>query len=74
MKKVYFITRFDLDGTYSMEELNQLDDDKYKKYVEKNGYSNDFEGFSRDVLSGMIRINHDELFDNSTDSWSYRII
>lgn len=74
MKKVYFITSFDLDGSITMAQLNQLSDDKYKEYVEKHGYVNTLEGFANDVFSGRVRINQPELYDTSSDSWSKRII
>lgn len=57
MKKIYFITSFDLDRSITMIQLNQLSDDEYKKYVKKHGYVNTLEGFANDVFSGKITIN-----------------
>lgn len=72
MKKIYFITLLDLDNKYKyLSELEVLDDEDYKNYVEKYGQVFTFEEFVLATLRGDIQIPIDD--NERSESISYRI-
>lgn len=73
MKKIYFITLLELDDKYSdLSDLEVLDDEEYKNYVEQNGQVFTFEEFAMTTLHGEMQIPSD---NNERElSISYRIL
>lgn len=73
MKKIYFITLLELDDKYKdLSDLEVLDDEEYKNYVEQNGQVFTFEEFATTTLRGEIQIPSD---NNERElSISYRIL
>ena len=73
MKKIYFITLLDLDDKYKdLSDLEVLDDEEYKNYVEQNGQVFTSEEFVLTTLRGEIQIPSD---NNERElTISYRIL
>lgn len=73
MKKIYFITLLDLDDKYKdLSDLEVLNDEEYKNYVEQNGQVFTFEEFAITTLRGEMQIPSD---NNERElSISYRIL
>ena len=73
MKKIYFITLLELDDKYKdLSDLEVLDDEEYKNYVEQNGQVFTFEEFAMTTLHGEMQIPSD---NNERElSISYRIL
>lgn len=73
MKKIYFITLLDLDDKYKdLSDLEVLNDEEYKNYVEQNGQVFTFEEFAMTTLRGEMQIPSD---NNERElSISYRIL
>lgn len=73
MKKIYLITLLDLDDKYKyLSELEVLDDEEYKNYVEKCGQVFTFEEFAMTTLHGEMQIPSD---NNERElTVSYRIL
>lgn len=73
MKKIYFITLLELDDKYKdLSDLEVLDDEEYKNYVEQNGQVFTFEEFAITTLHGEMQIPSD---NNERElSISYRIL
>lgn len=72
MKKIYFITLLELDDKYKdLSDLEVLNDEEYKNYVEQNGQVFTFEEFAMITLRGEMQIPSD---NNERElSISYRI-
>lgn len=72
MKKIYFITLLELDDKYKdLSDLEVLNDEEYKNYVEQNGQVFTFEEFAMTTLRGEMQIPSD---NNERElSISYRI-
>ncbi len=73
MKKIYFITLLDLDDKYKdLSDLEVLNDEEYKNYVEQNGQVFTLEEFAMTTLRGEMQIPSD---NNERElSISYRIL
>lgn len=73
MKKIYFITLLELDDKYKdLSDLEVLNDEEYKNYVEQNGQVFTFEEFAMTTLHGEMQIPSD---NNERElSISYRIL
>ena len=73
MKKIYFITLLDLDDKYKdLSDLEVLNDEEYKNYVEQNGQVFTFEEFAMTTLHGEMQIPSD---NNERElTVSYRIL
>lgn len=73
MKKIYLITLLDLDDKYKdLSDLEVLDDEEYKNYVEQNGQVFTFEEFAMTTLRGEMQIPSDNT--ERELSISYRIL
>lgn len=73
MKKIYFITVWNLDNRYKdLSDLEALDDKDYKNYVEENGNVYTFEDYVLLSLKGLIQIPIDD--NERYETISYRII